>query len=99
MLALVVELLVTALIGANFGFEASSFFVDEGNRPGIGQSFLVIDPDALAGRDAFLDRLEVLVSRDADRRRRATARRAARGPAREGAGRTAWSSPMPHSRR
>ena len=61
MLALVVELLVTALIGANFGFEASSFFVDEGNRPGIGQAFLVIDPGALAGRDAFLDRLEVLV--------------------------------------
>jgi len=62
MLALVVELLVTALIGANFGFEASSFFVDEGNRPGLGQSFLVIDPDSLAGREAFLDRLEVLVS-------------------------------------
>jgi (2R)-3-sulfolactate dehydrogenase (NADP+) len=61
MLALVVELLVTALIGANFGFEASSFFVDEGNRPGIGQAFLVIDPDALAGREAFLDRIEVLV--------------------------------------
>jgi len=62
MLALVVELLVTALIGANFGFEASSFFVDEGNRPGIGQAFLVIDPDALAGREAFLDRLEVLIA-------------------------------------
>jgi (2R)-3-sulfolactate dehydrogenase (NADP+) len=61
MLALVVELLVTALIGANFGFEASSFFIDEGNRPGIGQAFLVIDPGALAGREAFLDRLEVLV--------------------------------------
>jgi (2R)-3-sulfolactate dehydrogenase (NADP+) len=62
MLALVFELLVTALIGANFGFEATSFFVDEGNRPGIGQAFLVIDPDALAGREAFLDRLEVLVA-------------------------------------
>ena len=62
MLALVVELLVTALIGANFGFEASSFFVDQGNRPGIGQAFLVIDPDALAGREAFLDRLELLVA-------------------------------------
>ena len=61
MLALVVELLVTALIGANFGFEASSFFVDAGNRPGIGQAFLVIDPDALAGREGFLDRIEVLV--------------------------------------
>jgi len=61
MLALVVELLVTALIGANFGFEASSFFKDEGNRPHLGQTFLVIDPDALAGREAFLDRVEVLV--------------------------------------
>jgi (2R)-3-sulfolactate dehydrogenase (NADP+) len=61
LLALVVELLVTALIGANFGFEASSFFVDAGNRPRIGQSFIVIDPGALAGREQFLDRLEVLV--------------------------------------
>lgn len=62
MLALVVELLVTAVIGARFGFEASSFFVDEGNRPGIGQAFLVIDPGALAGRESFLDRIEVLVA-------------------------------------
>jgi (2R)-3-sulfolactate dehydrogenase (NADP+) len=62
MLALVVELLVTALIGANFGFEASSFFVDEGNRPHLGQTFIVIDPGALAGREMFLDRLEVLVT-------------------------------------
>jgi len=61
MLALVVELLVTALIGANFGFEASSFFIDAGNRPRIGQTFIVIDPDALAGREGFLDRVEVLV--------------------------------------
>lgn len=62
MLALMVELLVTALIGANFGFEASSFFVDEGNRPRIGQAFVLIDPDALAGADVFLDRVEVLVT-------------------------------------
>ena len=62
MLALVVELLVTAVIGAQFGFEASSFFVDEGNRPGIGQAFIVIDPGALAGREQFLDRIEVLVA-------------------------------------
>ena len=62
MLALVVELLVTALIGARFGFEASSFFVDEGNRPGLGQAFIVIDPGALAGHDAFLDRIEVLIA-------------------------------------
>jgi (2R)-3-sulfolactate dehydrogenase (NADP+) len=62
MLALVVELLVTAVIGANFGFEASSFFVDEGNRPGIGQAFIVIDPGALAGSSSYLDRLEILVA-------------------------------------
>jgi (2R)-3-sulfolactate dehydrogenase (NADP+) len=30
MLALMVEVLVTALTGARLGFEASSFFVDEG---------------------------------------------------------------------
>lgn len=62
MLALVVELLVTTLVGAQFGFEASSFFVDEGNRPGIGQAFIVVDPGALAGRDRFLDRVEMLVT-------------------------------------
>lgn len=61
MLALVVELLVTALIGAQFGFEASSFFVAEGNQPRIGQTFIVIDPDALAGQAGYLDRVEVLV--------------------------------------
>ena len=99
MLALVVELLVTALIGANFGFEASSFFVDEGNRPGIGQAFLVIDPDALAGREAFLDRLEVLVRRDA---RRTTACDCPALVARRcwpGHGPTGWRSPTPCSRR
>ena len=62
MLALMVELLVTALIGAQYGFEASSFFVDEGNRPRIGQAFIVVDPDALAGSDHYLDRIEVLVA-------------------------------------
>ena len=62
MLALVVELFVTALTGAAMGFEASSFFVDEGNRPRLGQAFLVVDPDALAGRETFLDRIEVLIA-------------------------------------
>ncbi len=62
MLALVVELLVTALIGAHFGFEASSFFEDAGNRPGIGQAFIVIDPAALAGKTSYLARVEVLVT-------------------------------------
>ncbi len=61
MLALVVELLVTALTGAALGFEASSFFVDEGNRPRIGQAFLVIDPGALAGFDTYDERVRTLL--------------------------------------
>jgi (2R)-3-sulfolactate dehydrogenase (NADP+) len=62
MLALVVELLCCALTGARYGFEADSFFTDEGNRPGIGQAFLVIDPGALAGDDAYGERVETLVA-------------------------------------
>lgn len=62
MLALMVELLVAAVIGAHFSFEASTFFVDEGNEPGLGQVFLVIDPGALAGTSFFLDRVEQLVA-------------------------------------
>lgn len=62
MLALIVELLCVSLTGAAFGFEADSFFVDEGNAPRIGQMFWVIDPAALAGRDAYLARVEALIS-------------------------------------
>jgi (2R)-3-sulfolactate dehydrogenase (NADP+) len=62
MLALIVELLVTALTGAAIGFEASTFFVDEGNRPRIGQAFLVIDPTALAGRAVYDERIETLIA-------------------------------------
>jgi len=62
MLALIVELLVTAVIGAQFGFEASSFFVEEGNAPRIGQAFIVIDPGALSGQDVYYERMETLVS-------------------------------------
>ena len=62
MLALIVELLCCALTGAAFGYEADSFFVDEGNRPRIGQAFLVIDPGALAGRKMFLARIESLIA-------------------------------------
>lgn len=62
MLALIVELLVTAVVGAQFGFEASSFFVDEGNAPRLGQAFVVIDPGALAGREVYEERMETLIS-------------------------------------
>ncbi|WP_296951243.1 Ldh family oxidoreductase [uncultured Massilia sp.] len=88
MLALVVELLCCALTGAAFGFEADSFFRDEGNRPRIGQAFMVVDPGALAGDDVFAERLETLVGAmlaDPDvrlpgaRRAELAARAAARG--------------------
>ncbi len=61
MLALMVELMVTALTGAHFGFEADSFFVAAGNRPRIGQAFMVVDPGALAGSEAYFERVETLV--------------------------------------
>jgi (2R)-3-sulfolactate dehydrogenase (NADP+) len=62
MLALVVELLCCALTGAAFGFEADSFFEAEGNRPRVGQAFMVIDSAALAGGDVFHERIETLVA-------------------------------------
>ncbi len=62
MLALMVELLCCALTGAAFGFEADSFFTDEGNRPRIGQAFLVVDPAALAGAEVFHERIETLLA-------------------------------------
>ena len=61
MLAMVVEIMVTALTGAHFGAEADSFFVDAGNQPRLGQLFLVINPDALAGRLAYESRLSALI--------------------------------------
>ena len=62
MLALTVELLVCALSGAAYGFESDSFFTEEGRPTRIGQSFLAIDPAALAGRDIYYERVETLVT-------------------------------------
>ena len=86
-LALMVEVLAVALTGAVFSSEASSFFDAEGPPPGVGQLLIAIDPDAFAGREAFLDRLAVLartIEADADR---APAGLAADRRAREGAAR------------
>lgn len=62
MLAMTVELLVTTLTGAQFGAEADSFFVDAGNQPKLGQAFMAINPDALAGRAVYEQRIEALLS-------------------------------------
>jgi len=62
MLALMFELICASLTGAAIGAEADSFFSEQGNRPRIGQSFIVIDPSALAGTEKFSERVETLVS-------------------------------------
>jgi (2R)-3-sulfolactate dehydrogenase (NADP+) len=61
-LALMVELLAAAVTGANFASEASSFFDGEGEPPGVGQLFIVISPDAFAGRERVLGRIEALAN-------------------------------------
>ncbi len=61
MLALMFELICAALTGAAIGPEADSFFVEQGNRPRIGQAFLAIDPSALAGTAKYLERVEAVV--------------------------------------
>lgn len=62
LLALVVELLCCALTGAAFGFEADSFFTEQGNRPRLGQAILAIDPGRLLGQAGFLARVEAMVA-------------------------------------
>jgi (2R)-3-sulfolactate dehydrogenase (NADP+) len=60
-LVMMVEILAAALTGANFGFEASSFFDAEGEPPGVGQMLLAIDPERLSG-GSFAGRIETLLA-------------------------------------
>ena len=55
-----VEVIAVAVTGANFGFEASSFFDADGKPPGVGQFLIAIDPGAFAGQAMFLDRIGAL---------------------------------------
>lgn len=57
-LALMVEILSATLTGANHAYEASSFFEPAGNAPGIGQTFILLDPKPL--NPDFPARLEAL---------------------------------------
>ncbi len=61
MLALTVELLCVALTGAKFGFDNDSYF-EPGNPASIGHALIAIDPAALAGADAYFERVETLVA-------------------------------------
>ena len=60
-LVLLVEILSAALSGANFGFEATSFFEAEGDSPAVGQTLICIDPQLFSGGH-FSQRLEILIS-------------------------------------
>ncbi|MBM3343027.1 MAG: Ldh family oxidoreductase [Betaproteobacteria bacterium] len=59
-LAMMVEVLCTAVTGAAFSFENDSYF-EPGNKPRIGHAILAIDPAALAGSEAYSSRMEVLI--------------------------------------
>ena len=48
-LALMVEILAAGLTGANYGFQASSLFDDRGPPPALGQTIIVINPQATGG--------------------------------------------------
>ncbi len=56
-LVLMVEVLAAALTGSQFGYEASSFFDDQGGAPGIGHTILAFNP-GLTANGAFQSRME-----------------------------------------
>ena len=62
MLALAVEILCCAVMGAALSHEVGSIHVNEGKPMNLGQAFVVIDPAALAGSDVYLERIETLVA-------------------------------------
>jgi len=83
-LALMVELLAAAVTGASFASEASSFLDGAGAPPNVGQLFIAISPDAFAGRDRVLERIEAMASsieNDGDARLPGTRRLARRAAA------------------
>ncbi|MDP3254589.1 MAG: Ldh family oxidoreductase [Bosea sp. (in: a-proteobacteria)] len=59
-LAMMVEILAAALVGAHFGFQASSFLDAQGGPPDTGQLILAIDPHAMGG-NWFDERMRALV--------------------------------------
>ena len=60
-LAMVFEILAVALTGAKFGYEASSFFDAEGDRPGVGQILIAFATDGIRDDGVFAARLEALL--------------------------------------
>ncbi|MEM7565317.1 MAG: Ldh family oxidoreductase, partial [Pseudomonadota bacterium] len=59
-LVLMVEILAAAMTGANFGYQASSFFSADGPPPNVGQMILTFDPAFFSG-GSYDARLEALI--------------------------------------
>jgi (2R)-3-sulfolactate dehydrogenase (NADP+) len=59
-LALMVEVLAAGLTGANWSYQASSLGDDHGGPPRLGQTFIAIDPGALA--PGFVSRIETMLT-------------------------------------
>ncbi|PWV98171.1 (2R)-3-sulfolactate dehydrogenase (NADP+) [Hoeflea marina] len=68
-LALMVELLCAGLTGANYAYQASSFFDDKGDPPGTGQAIIAIDPNAFGpgGMDRFAAMAEMVAGTEGAR--------------------------------
>lgn len=59
-IALMIEILAAALTGSAWGWEASSFFDDQGGPPNMGQVLIALDPGPLSG-GAYESRIGVLL--------------------------------------
>ncbi len=59
-LALIVEILAATLTGANYSYQATSFFDADGPPPGVGQFIIALNPNGALG-SVFSDKLEELV--------------------------------------
>ncbi|MET3584642.1 LDH2 family malate/lactate/ureidoglycolate dehydrogenase [Pseudorhizobium tarimense] len=79
-LALMVEVMAAGLTGANFSYEASSFFEAEGAPPAVGQVIIAIDPGAGNAADRVAELAREMTSEEGVRlpgRRGQTSRRRA----------------------
>lgn len=74
-LALMVELLCAGLTGANYGYQATTFFDDKGPPPGTGQTIIAIDPAAFGGAAVVARFAEMAQSIDATEGARIPGRR------------------------
>ena len=52
-----------SLTGASLSFEADAFFDPAGNAPRIGQAFIALSPERLAGQAVYFERVETMLAR------------------------------------